>query len=306
MALTVNTNLMAMQAYNNLNKTSNDMSISMGKLSSGLRINSAADDAAGLAISQGLTSQVDGSNIASRNAQDGINVIQTADGALGEVHSILQRMRDLAVQGANDSNNAASRAAITQEGTALGSELDRIMKSTNFNGIQLLDGSANSTATPPTPGKLTFQIGADGKATSQIQVDFGNLANSLGQDTTGATLKNAAGTAASFDNNGTNTFAFEVNTSAQAANTISNLDSAIANVSSQRSSLGASENRLTHAVNVLNTSAQNLSAAKSHITDTDMAAEMVNYTKDSILSQAGTAMLAQANQSGQGILKLLG
>jgi flagellin len=294
---------MAQQAYLNLNKTSADMSNSMAKLSSGLRINTAADDAAGLSISEGLQSQVDGSQIASRNAQDGINVIQTADGALGEVHSILQRMRDLAVQGANDSNNAASRAAITQEGTALGSELDRIMKSTNFNGIQLLDGSANGGT-----GALTFQIGADGKATSQISVGFGNLATSLGQSalTGGTALTDLSGATVSFDNNGTNKFAFEVGTSADAAQTITNLDSAIANVSSQRSSLGASQNRLTHAVNVLNTSAQNLDAAKSHITDTDMASEMVNYTKDSILSQAGTAMLAQANQSGQGILKLLG
>jgi flagellin len=287
MALTVNTNLMAQQAYLNLNKTSTEMSNSMAKLSSGLRINTAADDAAGLSISEGLQSQVSGSQIASRNAQDGINVIQTADGALGEVHSILQRMRDLAVQAGNDSNNTASRTAIKSEGDALGEELDRITQSTNFNGIKLLDGSASGATA------LSFQVGADGSANSQIKVDFGNLTTSLTAG--GASFSGAAGSAA-----------FVVDSATNAATTITNLDTAIAAVSAQRSSLGASQNRLNHAVNVLNTSAQNLSAAKSHITDTDMAAEMVNYTKDSILSQAGTAMLAQANQSGQGILKLLG
>ncbi|WP_334170652.1 flagellin N-terminal helical domain-containing protein [Sinomonas sp.] len=289
MAFTVNTNLMAQQAYLNLNRTSADMASSMAKLSSGLRINTAADDAAGLSISQGLTSQVDGSNIASRNAQDGINVIQTADGALGEVHSILQRMRDLAVQAGNDSNNTASRTAIKSEGDALGQELDRITKATNFNGINLLDGTGGAAAN----GTLSFQIGADGSANSQISVNFGNLATSL--TVGGNSFSGTSGSAA-----------FLVDNAADSATTITNLDTAIANVSAQRSTLGASQNRLTHAMNIANTSAQNLSAANSHITDTDMAAEMVTYTKDSILSQAGTAMLAQANQSGQGILKLLG
>ncbi|MDP5226351.1 MULTISPECIES: flagellin [Arthrobacter] len=289
MALTVNTNLSAQQAYLNLNKTTAEQANSMAKLSSGLRINSAADDAAGLSISEGLSSQVSGSQIASRNAQDGINVIQTADGALGEVHSILQRMRDLAVQAGNDSNNTAARTAIKTEGDSLGQELDRITKSTNFNGINLLDGTAGTGAN----GTLSFQVGADGSANSQIAVAFGNLTTSL--TTAGGAFSGAAGAAA-----------FLVDTAANAATTVTNLDTAIGAISAQRSGLGASQNRLTHAVNVLNTSAQNLSAAKSHITDTDMAQEMVNYTKDSILSQAGTAMLAQANQSGQGILKLLG
>ncbi|MEA5457130.1 flagellin [Sinomonas sp. JGH33] len=287
MGLTINTNLSAMQAYLNLNKTSSDMASSMAKLSSGLRINTAADDAAGLSISEGLQSQASGSQIAARNAQDGVNVIQTAEGALGEVHSILQRMRDLAVQAGNDSNNAASRTAIKTEGDALGEELDRITNSTNFNGIKLLDGTAGGASA------LSFQVGADGTANSQIKVDFGNLTTSL--TTGGGAFSGAAGSAA-----------FLVDTAANAATTVTNLDTAIAAVSAQRSGLGASQNRLTHAINVLNTSAQNLSAAKSHITDTDMAQEMVNYTKDSILSQAGTAMLAQANQSGQSVLKLLG
>jgi flagellin len=287
MALTVNTNLSAMQAYQNLNKTSIEMASSMAKLSSGLRINTAADDAAGLSISEGLKSQVNGFGMAARNAQDGINVVQTADGALGEVHSILQRMRDLAVQAGNDSNNPASRTAIKTEGDALGQELDRITNSTNFNGIKLLDGSASGATA------LSFQIGADGSANSQIKVDFGNLTTSL---TAGA--NSFSGT--------TGASAFLVDNATDAATTVTNLDTAIAAVSAQRSSLGASQNRLSHAMNIANVSAQNLAAAQSHITDTDMASEMVNYTKDSILSQAGTAMLAQANQSGQGVLKLLG
>ncbi|MDQ0261011.1 flagellin [Sinomonas atrocyanea] len=296
MALTVNTNLSAMQAYQNLNKTSISMANSMAKLSSGLRINTAADDAAGLSISEGLKSQVNGYGVAARNAQDGINVIQTADGALGEVHSILQRMRDLAVQGANDSNNADSRGSIQKEADALSSELDRITKSTNFNGITLLDDKGG----PGNDGKLTFQVGAAGDAaaasgtptSSQITVDLSGLT---------ASLKDAAGN--SF---GTPASAFSVTDSTAAAKTIASLDGAIKAVSAQRSDLGAAQNRLSHAMNIANVSAQNLAAAQSHIADTDMASEMVNYTKDSILSQAGTAMLAQANQSGQGILKLLG
>jgi flagellin len=285
MALTVNTNLSAMQAYQNLNKTSIAMASSMSKLSSGLRINTAADDAAGLTISEGLKSQVNGYGVAARNAQDGINVIQTADGALGEVHSILQRMRDLAVQAGNDSNNADSRTAIGTEVTALTNELTRIAGATNFNGIKLLDGAA-AGANPTTPGKLMFQVGAGSDPTTdQIEVDL-----------TGANVNNVV--------SGLGTLAFD--SAANAANAVSSIDAQIKAVSTARSDLGASQNRLSHAMNIANVSAQNLAAAQSHIADTDMASEMVNYTKDSILSQAGTAMLAQANQSGQGILKLLG
>ncbi|NUP73440.1 MAG: flagellin [Sinomonas sp.] len=385
MALTVNTNLSAMQAYNNLSKTTNDMSISMAKLSSGLRINTAADDAAGLSISEGLKSQVNGFNIAARNGQDGISLVQTADGALGEVHSILQRVRDLAVQAGNDSNNAASRSAISQEATNLVGELGRIAGSTNFNGIKLLNGTATN---------LNFQIGADGSTNSQIGLDLstanvGSIASALGVGNTGSTftlsdagaaavtgaekftvtdgttttdvtatlvpptggyksvadvanalnadagfsskmvatvVRNSAGVATGLNvkaiSGGTVATAapgtglaagaagtagaldFTSASGAQAA--ISLIDTQISSVSGARAMLGAVQNRLTHAINIANVSSQNLTAAKSHITDTDMAQEMVSYTKDSILSQAGTAMLAQANQSSQGILKLLG
>ncbi len=278
MALTVNTNLSALQAYNSLSRTSASMASSMAKLSSGLRINTAADDAAGLTISEGLKAQVNGYGIAARNAQDGINMIQTADGGLGEVHSILQRMRDLAVQGANDSNNASSRTAIKSEADELGKELDRITQGTNFNGIDLLKG-----------GTSNFQVGAGGTANDTIGVTLANVATSVG------TLSGAAGATG-----------FAVTTNAAAQTTITAIDTAITAISTDRANLGAAQNRLNHALNIANTSAQNLAASQSHITDTDMAAEMVNYTKTNILSQAGTAMLAQANQSGQGILKLLG
>ncbi|MDP9882625.1 flagellin [Sinomonas atrocyanea] len=278
MALTVNTNLSAMQAYQNLNKTSISMANSMAKLSSGLRINTAADDAAGLSISEGLKAQVNGYGIGARNAQDGINLIQTADGALGEVHSILQRMRDLAVQGANDSNNTDSRTAIKAEADELGKELDRITNGTNFNSIDLLKG-----------GSKSFQVGAGGTANDTIAVTLADVATSVG------TLGGAAGATG-----------FDVTSNGSAQTTITAIDTAITAISTDRASLGASQNRLSHAMNIANVSAQNLAASQSHIADTDMASEMVNYTKDSILSQAGTAMLAQANQSGQGILKLLG
>ncbi len=281
MALTVNTNLSALQAYNNLSRTSASMASSMAKLSSGLRINTAADDAAGLTISEGLKSQVNGYGVAARNAQDGINMIQTADGALGEVHSILQRMRDLAVQGANDSNNADSRTAITKEAGDLSRELYRITQGTNFNGIDLLKG-----------GTKAFQVGAGGTANDTISATLADAGTSTG------TLASTDGTAAGAG--------FDVSTNAAAQTTITAIDTAITAVSTDRAGLGAVQNRLNHALNIANVSSQNLAASQSHITDTDMAQEMVNYTKTNILSQAGTAMLAQANQSGQGILKLLG
>jgi flagellin len=272
----INTNVAANNAYRNLNNTQGDLSKSLEKLSSGLRINRAADDAAGLAISQGLKSQVSGLTVAARNAQDGISVVQTAEGSLTEVHSILQRVRDLAVQAGNDSNNAASRTDIQTEVTQLTSELTRIAGSANFNGINLLDGSNAS---------LTFQVGAGGVAANdQIAVSL------AGANVT--TVATAVG-GLTFD------------TSANALASINALDTQIQNVSTARASLGAVQNRFESAVRSLNVSKENLSAASSRITDTDMAEEMVKYTRSNILSQAGTAMLAQANQTGQGVLQLL-
>jgi flagellin len=393
MGMQINTNIAALNSYRNLSATQNDLSKSLEKLSSGLRINRAADDAAGLAISEGLRSQIGGLNVAARNAQDGISVIQTAEGSLTEVHSILQRLRDLAVQAGNDSNNADSRKAISGEATALTDELARISQSTNFNGIKLLDGSETS---------LKFQVGADGDASSQIDVSLSGanvkaiatalnsgstastgsaFAATLASLTTGAatfsstnggvttsittgTLSDTAdGSAAGYqsveeyasalradatfaanfsvsvttDANGAGTgivvtaldggtvdtatapaaglatggstgaavtgIKFDTAANAQAA--IKAIDAQITAVSTARADLGAVQNRFESSINSLNVSKENLSAAESRIRDTDMASEMVNYTRANILSQAGTAMLAQANQSNQGVLQLL-
>jgi flagellin len=291
MGMQINTNTLANNAYRNLNDTQNAVSRSMEKLSSGLRINRAADDAAGLAISEGLKSQVSGSAVAARNAQDGISVIQTTEGALTEVHSILQRMRDLAVQGSNDTNNAAARTAIKGEGDSLGQELDRLTKSTNFNGIDLLQGTAGKGVTltdVAAAGKLEIQVGTGGTAgVDTISFAVGDVKTATG------TLGDGSGTG------------FKVGTSAEAKTTIDAIDAAIKAVSVQRSDLGAAQNRLEHATKTLQVSGENLQAAQSRITDTDMAQEMVKFTKANIMAQAGTAMLAQANQSGQGVLSLL-
>ena len=281
MGMQINTNIAALNAHRNLSNTQNDLSKSLEKLSSGLRINRAADDAAGLAISEGLRSQVNGLTVAARNAQDGISVIQTAEGALTEVHSILQRMRDLAVQAGNDSNNVDSRLAITKEATALADELTRISETTNFNGINLLDASAGAAG----DGKMSFQIGAGAGTDSQIIVDLA-----------GANVKTVA------DAVGALTYAAP----AEATAAITEIDKQITSISDARAGLGANQNRFESAINSLNVSRENLQAAESRIRDVDMAGEMVNFTRSNILSQAGTAMLAQANQSNQGVLQLLG
>ena len=259
----INTNVAALTAYRNLNSTQNGLSKSLERLSSGLRINRASDDAAGLTISEGLRSQISGLRVAARNAQDGISVIQTAEGALNEVHSLLHRQRDLAVQHANGSLSTDAKAAITSEIGEISAEITRISGSTEFAGIKLLD---NTTA-------LNFQVGAT--ATDTIAV-------------TGVDLGAGA-----------------VNTAANST-TLTDIDAAITAVSTARSDFGAIQNRFESAINSLNVSAENLSSAESRIRDTDMAQEMAAFTRSNILSQAGTAMLAQATQSSQGVLKLLG
>jgi flagellin len=289
MGFVINNNLAANSSYRNLNATQSDLSKSLEKLSTGLRINRAGDDAAGLSISEGLKAQVTGSAQAARNAQDGISVIQTAEGALTEVHSILQRMRDLAVQGANDTNNADARTAIKTEADQLGAELSRISESTNFSGTNLFQ--AGSTAGPAT---LKIQVGAEGDSTSQISIKNADLKTDLTDVVT--LVGGTVGTAAA---------GFTVTDATTAQTTIENIDKAIKNISTSRADLGASQNRLEHAVKSLNVAGENLQAAQSRIADVDMAQEMVKFTKSNILSQAGTAMLAQANQSSQGVLSLL-
>jgi flagellin len=254
--------------------TDGQLSKRLEEPSSGFRMHRAADDAAGLAISEGLRSQVGGLKVAVRNAQDGISVVQTAEGALTEVHAILQRMRDLAVQAGNDSNNAAARGNIKTEADSLADELTRIGESTNFNGTKLLKGTVN----------LTFQVGAgstaaDDQIAVSISVDVASI---------GGTVK-----ALTFDS------------AANALTTIAALDTQIGAVSTARAGLGAYQNRFEHTVNNLNVAVENLSASESRIRDTDMASEMMSFTRAQILSQAGTAMLAQANQIPQGVLQLL-
>lgn len=264
MGLRVNNNIAAFNAYRNLSATDTAMGKSLEKLSSGLRINRAADDAAGLAISEGLRSQIGGLKVGARNAQDGISLAQTAEGALTEVHSMLQRMNDLSVQYASGTQGTDSQAALQAEFDALTEEITRIKDNTKFNGVDLFDATAKN-----------FQVGYDSADVIEISAT--------------ATADFTAGTAmAAIDIEDSNT-----------------LQAAITEVSTQRAELGAVQNRFEHTLNNVNVAVENLSASESRIRDTDMAQEMVSFTRSQILSQAGTAMLAQANQSSQGVLSLL-
>jgi flagellin len=272
MSLRINQNIDAFNSYRNLSVTQGQMSKSLEKLSSGFRINRAADDAAGLAISEGLRAQTGGLKVAVRNAQDGISVVQTAEGALTETHSILQRMRDLAVQASNDGAlSDTDKAKADKEYQALALELDDIANKTSFNGTKLLDGSYSAK---------TFQVGANSGDTLSVTIG----------DMKAATILTAVG---------------ELTDKTKAAAALTNVDKAIATVSTERAGLGAVQNRLEHKINNLNVAVENLSASESRIRDTDMAQEMMSFTRSQILSQAGTAMLAQANQAPQGVLSLL-
>ena len=308
MGMQINNNLMANNSLRNVNNTQDALSKSLEKLSSGLRINRAADDAAGLSISEGLRSQVSGLAVAQRNTQDGISVIGVAEGALQEVHTILHRQRDLAVQAANDSNSVESRKAITTESKALTDELARISATTNFNGINLLDATAAANG-------LTFQVGAGADPTTeQIKISLVDISK-IATDQTKAQVAATPSAPAGVDAAGAPTAAtayapatggLDFTDATKAAGSISILDAQIEKISEARSDLGASQNRLESAGRSLAVAKENLGAAESRIRDTDMAAEMVNYTKANILQQAGVSMLSQANQSGQAVLKLLG
>jgi flagellin len=264
MSLRINQNIDAFNSYRNLSVTQGQMSKSLEKLSSGYRINRSADDAAGLAISEGLRSQVGGLKVAVRNAQDGVSVAQTADGALNEVHSMLQRMNDLAVQYASGVQGTDSQAALQGEFDALNTEIGRVKANTSFNGVDLFGGAA-----------LNFQVGYSSTDTIAIS------ATALADFSAGAAV-------AAVDITDSNT-----------------VQAAIKEVSTQRAELGAVQNRFEHTINNVNVAIENLSASESRIRDTDMASEMMNFTRSQILSQAGTAMLAQANQAPQSVLSLL-
>lgn len=391
----INQNSMALNAYRNLSTTNMSLGKSLEKLSSGFRINRAADDAAGLVISQNLRSQVSGLRQATRNAQDGISVVQTAEGALNEVHTMLNRMRDLSVQAANSgSNDSNARSAAQAEITALTSEIDRISNSTNFGGVNLLDGSygvdsakftgfdaddaytvaagddfdiningtgavtvdlpalagaSGSEAAGALQGAINSALSAAGSAFagkvsvksedvgagSALTIEVSGLADTqtftLAEGTNNplAALGITAGTSAAASGSGgqfqigansTDTLnvaisgvsstslgidSLDVTTDAGAAAAIDALDTAVGSVSTQRGDLGALQNRFESMINNLQVTTENLVASESRIRDTDMAAEMTNFTKNQILSQAGTAMLAQANQVPQSVLSLL-
>jgi flagellin len=278
MALTINTNIDAMDAYRNLNNTSNSLSTSLQRLSSGLRINSAADDASGLSISQGLQSQISGFQQATSNAQDGVNLLQTADGALTETTNLLQRIRTLTVQASNvGANDQSSRNAIGAEVTQALNEVDRIASATVFGSQNLLDGSQSNG--------FTFQVGYSGASYNQINVKIGGMSTGALKITAASIVSTITGT--------------------NAASALASIDAALTAVTTARSNLGAYENRLTSTISNLGVAVQNLSASQSQIQDTDMASEMTNFSKLQILQQAGTAMLSQANSLPSSILTLL-
>lgn len=278
----INHNIAALNTHRQLGSATNAQSKSMEKLSSGLRINRAGDDAAGLAISEKMRGQIRGLDMASKNAQDGISLIQTAEGGLNEVHSILQRMRELAVQSSNDTNVSADRSALELEFDELSNELGRIKDKSSFNTQQLFGGSAGTNVN--SSGALTLQVGANNGDTITLNLT-----------TTGVDLNTIV----------TNASAASVSSQASAAAAITSINSLIETVSSGRSYLGAMQNRLEHTIANLDNASENLTAAESRIRDVDMAKEMMEQTKASILSQASQAMLAQANQQPQGVLQLL-
>ena len=282
----INNNISAMNTYSRLTSAQGAQSKSLEKLSSGLRINRAGDDAAGLGISEKMRGQIKGLNQAVRNAQDGISLIQTAEGALNETHSILNRMRELTVQGLNEGTNTSEDLGqIQKEMNSLSKELTRISATTQFNQKTLLDTEDN---------EFKFQVGAnDGQTVSVI---IGKM--------DAATLGVASGTTEDSVTNAIITGADDAIT--VAADALDTIDTAITTVSNQRALLGATQNRLDHTINNLTTTSENLSAAESRIRDVDMAKEMMEFTKNNILNQASTAMLAQANQMPQGVLQLLG
>ncbi len=292
MSTVINTNIDALTAQRNLSSLSLQYSKSVEKLSSGLRINRAADDAAGLAISQNLEAQVNGLNQAQRNAQDGISMIQTAEGALNEVQAMLQRMRELAVEASNGTLGSSDLQSVGDEMAALASEINRDTSTTQFNGIQLLDGTAG------TSGNVTLQIGANGSDT--LTVTFGK------QDVNSLFGTNSSLLSSIMSSSADGSFTAISSASNSDYNSlISGIDTAIQAVSTARGEFGASQNRLEHTINSLGVASENLSASQSRIQDLDVASEMVNFTKLQILQQAGTAILAQANQAPQTVLKLL-
>jgi flagellin len=280
MPLTINTNIASLNAQRNLNASQGSLATSMQRLSSGLRVNSAKDDAAGLAIAERMNAQVRGMNVAVRNANDGISMSQTADGALAQVSDSLQRMRELAVQARNSTNSSSDKDSLNKEFTQLQSEISRVLGGTTFNGKHIL--GADATA-------LTFQIGANTTADDTITVTTVNMTQATAVTTVTASTASIGAVA-----------------SGGAIDTvINNIDAAIDNVNDTRATFGATESRFDAIITNLQTGVENQSAARSRIMDADFAAETANMSRAQVLQQAGTAMVAQANQLPQQVLKLL-
>jgi flagellin len=275
MGLRIYNNVEAQNAHRQLSTTNNNLSRTMERLSSGLRINRAADDAAGLAVSEEMRTQIRGMQVASRNALDGVSLVQVADGALGGVSDMLQRVRDLAVQAANGTLTDLQRNNLDREVQSVISEIARVAADTEFNGIKILSGSVATAASA-----VTLQVGANG---SQV----------------------IAFTIATMSASDLGVSGLAVSTAASATAAIASLDAAIRAVNSQRAQMGAIQNRLEQTISRLELTSENLQAAESRIRDADMASEMIDYTRNQILQQSGTAMLAQANQAPQSILQLL-
>ena len=331
MASTINTNISAMSAQRYLATTQNTLAVSMARLSSGLRVNSAKDDAAGLAIAERMTSQIRGMNVAVRNANDGISMAQTAEGALGKVGEIFQRMRELAVQATNATNSASDKTSLDTEFGELAKEVQRVFSNTTFNGLKIIADNATD---------LVFQVGANISSDNQITVTTSNMLIDLSMKgvvgpvpanagaaltaaTAYATAMTATAVAVAALAAGTGTAAAV--TAAQTAEStalaatrpvltgstsnvlsvIEKIDSAISKVSNERSVLGASQSRFESAISYLQISTENQTAAKSRIMDADFAQETANLSRAQILSQAGSAMLAQANQLPQSVMALL-
>ena len=275
----INNNIVAKTTTRMLSEKQESMSKGMERVNSGYRVNRSADDTAGLAISEKMRGQIKGLNMATKNSQDGISLIQTAEGALNETHSILQRMRELSVQSANDTNTTEDREKLQLEMNQLRQELDRISTSTEFNTRKLLTGEYAE-------GGLTFHIGANKDQNVKLNI----------ADMSATYLK---------VNGGTDEEALSISTQEDANSSILTVNNALERVSEERANLGALQNRLEHTINNLRVSGENLQSAESRIRDADMANEMVSLNKDKIISQSGTAMLAQANAKSQSVLQLL-
>ncbi len=273
MAQVINTNVMSLNAQRNLSTNSASLATTIQRLSSGLRINSAKDDAAGLAISQRMTTQVRGMDVAARNANDGISLAQTAEGALSSIGENMQRIRELAVQAANGTNSATDRAALQKEVTQLSAEITRVKDNSSFNGTKLLDGSTTS---------FTIQVGADAGADNQISISTVDMS--------------ATATAVA---------ALDISSASGATAALTAIDTQLQTVNTARADLGAIQNRFSSVISNLQNSSENLSAARSRIQDTDYAKETAELTRTQILQQAGTAMLAQAKSVPQNVLSLL-